>query len=294
MTARVLDLQPGTPSPGHVLSKTTAAIIVGKSPRHAMLRKRRELDEETTDAMDLGTIVHAILLGKANKPIRVNTEFQDYKKKAAREWKASVIAEGGIPILGKKADFAQRVAERFRASMIAQGHRLNGESELAIEWTETDAEGEPVTCWGALDHWHPETRTIYDLKIGESGHPDACGRSLRTLGGLIQAAAYTSAIGQLYPSFQGRTRFVFLFGEISSGEVTPVMLSGDLRRLGELQWQRAIDAWGHGLRTDEWPGYAPHGPIVLHAKPWELDAEADASAAADHLNRNYEGDSNDE
>lgn len=277
MTARILDLPPGTPSPPEVLSKTTAAIIVEKSPRHAHLRKLGRLPSKATDAMDMGTIVHAILLGKSSRPIVVVTKdsgepFADWRTKAAKDARALAISQGKLPILKSKADFAQRAAERFRERMIELGYRLTGESELAIEWTEPSASG-PVTCWGALDHWHAKTRTIFDLKIGEDAHPETCGRQVRSLGGLIQAAAYTSAIEQLHPELQGRTRFVFLFCELGSGEVVPVTLGGDLRRLGELQWRRAVEAWGHGLASGEWPGYSGGEPIVLEAKPWEMDRE---------------------
>ena len=66
---------------------------------------------------------------------------------------------------------------------------------------------------------------------------------------------------------------MFLFCELGSGEVVPVTLGGDLRRLGELQWRRAVEAWGHGLSSGEWPGYSGGEPIVLEAKPWEMDRE---------------------
>jgi len=277
MPARILDLPPGTPSPPDVLSKTTAALLVEKSPRHAHLKKSGRLPSKATDAMDMGTIVHAILLGKSTRPIVVVTKddgqpFDDWRTKAAKEAKANALAAGHLPILKKTADFAMRAAERFRERMIELGYRLNGESELAIEWTEPSQSG-PVTCWGALDHWHAKDRTIFDLKVGEDAHPETCGRQVRNLGGLIQAAAYTSAIEQLHPDLQGRTRFVFLFCELGSGEVVPVTLGGDIRRLGEMQWRRAVEAWGYGLASGDWPGYSDGPPIVLEAKPWEMDRE---------------------
>lgn len=274
MTARVLDLPPGTRSPSHVLSKTSATLLIERSARHAKLRKAGLWREEPTESMQFGTIVHAILLGKSATPIQVVPGLKAWNTKAGKATRAEILESGGIPILEHKAEFAQRTAGRIRNRMIELGYRLTGESELAIEWTEEAASGDEVTCWGALDHWLPETRTIVDLKIVDNAHPAACARSVKTLGGLIQVAAYTRAIGALYPDVAGRTNFVFLFCEIATGEVTPITLGGDLRRIGEMQWQRAVEAWAYGLRTDEWPGYAPEGPIVLEAKPWDLEAES--------------------
>lgn len=275
MSARVLDLPPGTRSPSHVLSKTGAALLIDRSPRHAYLRKAGQWREEPTKAMEMGTIVHAILLGKSAQSIEVVTGVKAWNTKVAKEKKAEIIAAGGLPILESKANFAQRAAERIRRRMIEEGYRLTGVSELAIEWTEEADNGDEVTCWGALDHWLPADgmSTIIDLKIVDNAHPRACERSVKSLGGLIQAAAYTSAIAKLYPETEGRTRFVFLFCEVGTGEPTPIVLGGELRRLGELQWQRAVNEWAHGQRTGEWPGYAPRGPIVLEAKPWDLEEE---------------------
>lgn len=273
MSARILDLPHGTRSPSHVLSKTSAGLIVDRSPRHAMLRKAGQWREEPTKAMELGTIVHAILLGKSAQSIEVVTGVKAWNTKAAKEKRAEIIAAGGLPILESKADFAQRAAERIRRRMIEEGYRLTGQSELAIEWTETAIGGDEVTCWGALDHWLPEQGLIIDLKIVDNAHPRACERSVKSLGGLIQQAAYTSAIAKLCPEAEGRTKFVFLFCEVGTGEPTPIVLGAELRRLGELQWQRAVDTWAHGQRTGEWPGYAPDGAIVLEAKPWDLEEE---------------------
>lgn len=58
---------PPEPSPPHVLSKTSAHLLLTKSPYHARLRKLRELPDETTKDMEQGTLVHAMLLGEGKK-----------------------------------------------------------------------------------------------------------------------------------------------------------------------------------------------------------------------------------
>lgn len=64
MSARILDLPLGTSSPAHVLSKTTALLLVAKSALHANLRKTRKQEEESTDDIELGTLAHELMLGK--------------------------------------------------------------------------------------------------------------------------------------------------------------------------------------------------------------------------------------
>lgn len=64
--ARILTLPPGTRSPAHVLSKTTATLIVAKSALHANLRKTHKHEEEPTEDMELGTLAHELILGKGH------------------------------------------------------------------------------------------------------------------------------------------------------------------------------------------------------------------------------------
>ena len=330
MTARILLPDAGA-SPLHVLSKTSAGILLATSPLHARLRKLKETREEPTDEMDLGTIVHELLLGngkgfavaeyteasadedlaalvdryeetgelpgeepaelpaKGKKPRKKKPvepppiaketgrpEWQDWKRGDAQRARAAIRSRGLVPILPKHHRMALAGAKKLRAECERLGFPFDGESEVAIEWSEIASNGDEVTCWGALDHVLIGARGahIYDLKILESAHPRAVRQHLHAFGGDIQAAAYTRAVEALHPHLAGRISFTFLACEITTGIVTPVGLNGEFRRLGEIRWQRAVDTWAHCLRTDTWPAYVTER-IELDPAPWALAEETD-------------------
>lgn len=280
-------------SPPHVLSKTSAHLLVSKSPLHARMRKTGEHEDDTTDDMDLGSIVHAMVLGAGKKIVVL--DHDNYRTKAAKQARDDARAQGAIPILRAKEEVTAGLARRLKRNIEAHGFALDGVSEPGVSWFErtTDGSDEDVECLGALDHWHPRTATIFDLKIARSGHPDACRKHLFAFGCDIQAAAYTSAVEKIHPELQGRTRFVFLFCELFTGAVTPVTLSGDFRRLGEQRWQRAVNTWARCLREDRWPGYTT-GPITIDAPEWamaaEMTAQHDANEQSFQTGNHDEGD----
>lgn len=338
MTARWQPQGTGS-SPAHVLSKTSAHLLISRSPLHAKIRKDRAGQEDNDEGereredMERGSIIHAMLLGvgkgfavaeyspeptaddalagivdrfeetgevpevdpeaptepapkgrkkkppKPPEPPPVNPhtgkpEWTDWRRGDAQKAKAAIRARGLIPLLPKHSRIYQAQASKVADAIEAHGIRLNGVSEPGIVWYEptTDGSGDEVECWGALDHWHAPTRTIYDLKIVRSAHPDACRKHLYAYGGDIQAAAYTSAVEQVHPELAGRVRFVFVFCELHSGAVTPVTLAGDYAQLGRMRWARAVNTWARCLRTGHWPAYVEQ-TIAMSAPEWAFAEE---------------------
>jgi len=258
-----------------VLSKTSASILVNKSPLHARQRKLREVPDDTSDEMDLGTIVHALMLGKSGNRRIVTLDFPDFRTKAAKAARDEATARGDVPVLAHKIEWISAKAKKLVTACEVLGFVFAGEREVAIEWSDFTSGGDEVVCWGALDHLivAPSRATIIDLKIVESAHPRSATKHITTFGGDIQAAAYTRAVTALHPHLAGRVSFVFLFCELHSGAVTPVRLGGTFRKLGEMKWQRAVDTWARCLREDKWPAYATE-TITVDAPPWAIDEEA--------------------
>lgn len=314
------------PSPLHVLSQKSAHVLVTKSPLHARLRKLRHVPDDITDEMDLGTVVHEILLGKgrgfavaeyteptadeqlaalvehyeetgdlpeepAEKPKKGRKkkapepppiakesgrpEWQNWLRGDAKAAREAIRARGLVPLLPKQHRIATAGAKKLRAACEAMGFPFSGESEVSIEWPEFATGGDEVTCWGALDHlmiYGQDRAVIYDLKILDSAHPRSVQRYLLNFGGDIQSTAYIRAVEALYPALAGRVEFVFLACELLTGCVTPVLLGGGMRRLGEMRWRRAVDTWARCLREDNWPGYVTE-PVTVDAPEWALTEE---------------------
>src|SRR4051794_7079341 len=86
------------------LSVSIATEMTRRSPLHAwqLHPKLGGLRREPTSAMDDGTLIHALLLGKGLDRVAV-FDVPDFKKKAAQEARDSATAEGKCVV--KKSDF---------------------------------------------------------------------------------------------------------------------------------------------------------------------------------------------
>lgn len=283
------------------LSQSLAKDLVERSPWHA----KREMDrraprhEDDTgedddkaakrkEAMDRGTIVHALLLGTPTPYVVIadpltREPYDSFRTKAAKEQKAACAAAGKIAVIKHKVEPILRLADRIRDALYNEHSiNLNGESELAVHWTERASDGAVVHCRGMLDHWREDTCTIYDVKVWQSGNPRVLVRKLHEMGVDIQAEAYTRAVEAVHPELAGRIKFVTLVCEASSGLVTPVTFGGGMRQVGRSRWRRAIDTWARCVRLGDWPGYT-RGPITLDAPEWMLAAELTAAHEGNEL-----------
>lgn len=263
------------------LSASIANVLLSKSPRHAYMAhpKLGGIGREATATMDRGSLMHRLVLG-AGPPITC-VEAEDWRTKAAREQRDEARAAGRIPVLALDLAQARDDAAEVRRQLAAAGIVLDGMSEATALWDDATYDGRPVACRGRVDHWHPQTATIYDLKTCRSAHPVALQRHILGYGYHIQRAAYVRAIETLLPELAGRVKFVFLFVELDPVvTVQPVRLSGSMRELGDRRWARAVDTWAQCLATDTWPSYAD-GIIEIDAPTWALADDFDAAYAAD-------------
>lgn len=282
------------------LSQSIAKLLCEASPWHAKQAIDRQAppneeeddDEEEEPAepekakkeRDRGTIIHAYLLGTA-APFGVvcdpatKAPFRDFRTKIAREQKAAILKAGKIPMIGHKVEAILRQADRLRNHLFSEhGIDLVGRSELAVEWNEHASSGEPVPCRGMLDHWMPERRVIFDLKIWKSANPQRLPRQIVDNGLDIQAEAYTRAVEQVHPELAGRVRFIALICEAHSGLTTPIELDGITKQLGRMRWRRAIDLWARCMAADDWPGYT-RGVLTVGVGEYQLAAEMQRAAA---------------
>jgi len=312
--ARILDVEPEAYHRLPGFSASLAKIAQRDSIAHAKDSydaKMERLAEEESDESDgddedvsddkrkrrdLGTIMHALLLGKGKRMEVIPTELLakngSYGTKASKALRDEARRAGRVPVKQHDVEIHERRAGSIRAQILAAGHRLDGVSELAIEWHESTPHG-PVQCRCMMDHviawgWEgdeqrprivdildPEARAavIYDLKIGVA-NPRRVERSADDQGHAIQAAAYPRALAALVPWLAGRIEFRFLFCEPARPfAVWDPTLAGTFREIGERRWLRAVRAWGEGLATGHWPAYRTPEHVELSASTWTLRQE---------------------
>ena len=281
MSARILNVKPAAyhrdPCRVPSLSQSVAHVLVDRSPMHAYTMHPRfgNQPRQGSNATDDGTLIHSLLLGKGEDRVVV-LPYDEYRTNEAKAARDEVLKKGKIPIKERRLEELKKAADAIKLNLESLGYVLNGRSELAIEWDEPGADGEPVLCRCMMDHVLLEHGKIFDVKKAANASPAKCERYFTDYGYDIQYAAYTRALAALRPEFEGRIDFTFLFVELEPPyAVTDAHLEGALKTIGHLRWQRAVLRWQECLTTNKWPAYQKPGdpPVILRAKPWVLEAE---------------------
>ena len=220
----------------------------------------------SSEAMDLGSIAHELVLGKG-AGFEV-LPFDSWRTDLSKDKRSEARAAGKVPLLQKDFDAAFVAAQQVVGASEGLFDCVEGaETEVTILWKEGD-----VLCRCRIDHlvvgdgW----ASITDLKWYRTADPLAFQRNAKTSGHDIQAAAYIRAVEAVYPKLAGRVRFEFLLVEQGPPVIVqPVEMAGSMRSLGEGRWKRAVKLWAKCLKENHWPGYAD-GPVEIDALPWQL------------------------
>lgn len=292
------------PAPEPSLSSSIAKVLLERSPAHARLMHPRLGGQrsDSTNATDMGALIHRLVLGKGTE-IQV-VDAQNWRTKYAKDARDAARARGHIPVLVNEYSAAVSASKTIGEALAGVDVHLDGESEVPLLWQEQAimprlalvADVDPAT-WataavvtGMAPHWEPPPPIwargmldhvthrdgwlhVYDLKTCESAHPDACIRSVARFGYDIQAHAYSRAAELVWPEYEGRVSFSFLFCEVEPPyAVTVAQLDGIMRERGRRRWERAVEIWSRCLHTDTWPGYATE-PVTLESPGWLLYQE---------------------
>jgi len=254
------------------LSQSIAKILVSQSERHARDAHPRLGGKpfRTTHAMDVGTICHALMLGKPLPEVEL-IPFDDYKTKLARERRDEAIARGVIPL--KNKEYGEQGSLVSSAQIIREKLRHIGiwfepeHCEVAMFWSKNGCQ-----CKARIDNI--EGPKALDLKFTECAHPDFIDRQVKSMGYDIQHAAYTEAIRELVSvDSDGQDDFTLLFCETSEPYcITPARLSHEAAMIGKMKWQYAQRRWAECLATNVWREYVEPGAThVVEASTWDME-----------------------
>jgi hypothetical protein len=265
-------------------NQSTATCLLGESPLHAYHKRKRSMgpryvDDKHTRELEMGTMVHKLLLGSGRQWRKL--DFDDYRTKDAQAARGQCELAGITPILAPDLERCTMSANRLREQLWEVFQlELNGQSEVPLYWEEPiltpgGLKRQPAAslqCKAKLDHICKDGVTIIDVKSGEA-NPKQVVRRIMDQMCHVQAAAYTRALVANVPAVAGRTRFIDLFIETSGlTMLTPVAITGSLYELGERQWQRACQSWWTCLETATYPGYTTE-ILAPEAPKWALENE---------------------
>lgn len=249
--------------------------LIDRSPAHARCKHPRLGAQPEPYRRDgaLGTVVHAVLLGKGGEYAVIDPE--DYPGKsggipegwtnaAIRAARDAVMASGRTPILPKDMALAEAMAEaasaQLRRHAVGAVFERPGTAETTMLWQEHG-----VWCRGCID-WLPDDRhAYYDIKTTKSAHPDSFQRVAFGLGYDFSAAHYRAGLEALL-ELEVPARFVVIETEppyaLSVVELNAMALEYARRRR-----RAALKMWGACLAADDWPGY-PGDVVEIEMPVW--------------------------
>jgi hypothetical protein len=252
------------------LSSSIIKILDKESPGHAWwehpkLRPGKALElEQSTKTQGMGTVLHKLILGKG-RAIKV-LNFDDFRTNAAKAGRDAAIERGETPILAKKMEEAEEVAEAVRPRIAASrvGHLIGpdlGDAEVTGIWQESNG----IWCRMRLD-WLPTVArdgghiTVIDLKTTEqSANAADWQRTMFDFGGDIQSAFYSRGLRKLIPGVRS-VDFVFVVVEQNPpNAVSLCRVSGETEEMASETVDAAIKTWGaclaRGTALEHWPFY---------------------------------------
>ncbi|QEH97323.1 PD-(D/E)XK nuclease-like domain-containing protein [Gluconobacter thailandicus] len=251
------------------LSNSIARILLDQSPMHARyahprLNLKREPFEVTT-AMDFGTALHKLLLGKGASIVEVKADA--YRSAAAKEARDAAREGGCVPLLSEAHDRVHECAgvvlEQMKQREDCAEFFAPGRSEAVMIWKK-----DGIWCRGMVDRLPDDPKApIFDVKgTGLSANPVEWDRRM--------VKAYRTQ-DRFYAQGSKILRGVdpqpmrFVVAEMKAPFAVSVLTPAPtLRSLAEDDVARAQTLWGDCLKRNEWPGY-PH-TAHIEAPNWLL------------------------
>jgi hypothetical protein len=232
--------------------------------RHPKLTQWAELPEkDATTEQDLGSVVHALVLGKG-AAFQV-FDVDDWRGKRA-DLRDEARAAGKIPLKPAQYERASTLAERFKNALRSLfGKWPLGLSEQTIVWQRHAWVGDDrvmVWCRALTDHLVAALPLIIDLKGTGLAMDDASlSAKLAREGKDIQAAWYLEGLASVRPETAGRSRFLFLFGEFDPPFcIRPGYMPESWLAQARMRIDSATNKFAACLRSGEFPA-------------WQTDAE---------------------
>lgn len=230
---------------------------IRKSPGHF----KWSLDNETpsTDAMNLGSLVHAMVL----EPHTVESRFAEMPKfdrrtKQGKEDHAKWLADNPVHILLPPSEWktATAMAEAIRnhsdAAAMIECVAAHGTAEAEYFW-EDDRGIERKAKVDGLCISRDET-ILVDLKTTIDASPDSFRRSIFKYSYATQMAYYREAVAS-EGKYKPQTAIIIAVGKTPPYAVGLYRFSGETLAKADLVVSKWLDTYLRCTQSDEWPSY---------------------------------------
>ena len=242
----------GAPVP--TLSASVAHRLLTRSPLHAWAKHpllNPKMVEEASEAFDLGTAVHAVLLEGRDDLLAV-IDAEDWRTKAAKAARDEARADGRIPVLAAQAINVQRMAQVARMA-IAACPDLDGCAPYDAEQTIVYRHNETwLRCRPDLMA-HDGSVIISYKTTSTNASPRDFSRSAVSFGYHMQAAFEINGATAMFgrrPGYVWVTQEVTPPFAISFTGLSPLFMD-----FATQQFEAAVALWADCLARNNWPSY---------------------------------------
>jgi hypothetical protein len=262
------------PVPGGSLSASGAKRLLPPSCP-ALFRHYQDHPPESTAVFDFGHAAHKLVLGEG-APLAV-LDADDWRTKAAQDWRKAVRAEGSVPLLKAEHEQVLAMAAALRGHPIASAlfdPERGGQPEQNLFWRDY---GSDVWRRARLD-WLPDWQNIHqrpvigDYKTTVSADPVAAiPKHILNFGYHQQAAWYLDGVRELLPGSD--PAFVFVFQEKAPPYLITVCELDDIaERAGRRRNAEAIERYRDCRDAGTWPGYSADPEVIelISLPPWAI------------------------
>lgn len=212
-----------------------------------------------TPAMALGTLFHALTLGQPH-PFIVS-EFDDFRTKAAREWKALQAAEGREIVTADVWATAEAMRDAVMSHKdAAELLALPGTSEASLAW---DEDGTP--CKGRVDRL-TDASAVIDLKSARS--LDGFNKSIGEYAYHAQLMHYRRGAMAARGEHVAPRPLMIAVENTAPHRVQVIQLSVTDANQGEAMCVEAYRRWADCTAAGVWPSGLPDGVTQSDIPAW--------------------------
>jgi hypothetical protein len=252
-----LELYHGDCTVGPGISSSGLRKITSKTPMHywasSYLNPER-IEETREDHFIFGEAAHKLLLGEGgfrDKYVIRPDQWKDWRKDAAKEWRAEQEAAGRTVLVPDDLVVIRHIAKQLAADPLVISGILQGRIEHSMIWKDG-----PTGIWlrSRPDVLPSADGVLVDLKTTTDASPDAIQNTIRKLGYAMQGGL--AGIGMKATLGVDMTDFVLVWLEKKppyAVNVKPVDSTWIYWARRDLR--RAIDTFAKCIETGVWPGY---------------------------------------
>ncbi|WP_328856856.1 PD-(D/E)XK nuclease-like domain-containing protein [Williamsia herbipolensis] len=222
----------------------------------AVYRDQVDNPKPPTKSMELGTVVHTLVLGTGSRIGVVDADA--WTTKAAKEEAAEMRARGTVPVLAHQFETAQKIAARVREHDIAGQLFADGDPEVSMWWrdSETDIMRRCRIDW-MMRRRGGNRQVLVDLKTTAT-HCEAGELAKAVARYLYHMQSWWYCDGAQTLGLGADPAFVFVFVSTTSPHLVRVVeLDAEAVAVGKQLARQAIDRFIECTNAGVWPGWPP-------------------------------------